>query len=321
MEQDLVIYKKSDNYDPVIQIVRCWVTLYQIRGYKECESGHNWNKIENLPVLRYEKSIFGKEHVLEFLKSAYDINFNLTEEEKKESSLMEELCISRINPATRYAMWNEQNRKIQNETGSNNFWSILIKLLENLGLAVKKPNEKESLKYQYAFSSEENSFNQVHQAHQLLSEKLGNQTFFFEERNRARFPRSADISIYAYLLEEFEYLHDHPHVTESLNSFPNLLSFVQRISSILLSSNQKKEIPEYSIIYRHFANIQEDEFYYPPTIQIKPYQESNWELIKYKFQDKSLDLKDSTKDTKRRIYVVSISAILFFIIYLKIIKH
>mmetsp|Transcript_28665 Transcript_28665/g.28315 ORF Transcript_28665/g.28315 Transcript_28665/m.28315 type:complete len:151 (-) Transcript_28665:172-624(-) len=150
-----------------------------------------------------------------------------------------------------------------------------MKFFKNLGFAVKKPNDKECLKYQYAFSSEENAFIQIHQAHQLLSDKLGSQMFFFEERNRVRFPRSADICIYAYLLEEFVYLQDHPHVTGSLSSFPNLLSFIQRISNTLLSSNHKKEIPEYSITYKHFMNIQEDEFYYIPAIIIKPYQESN----------------------------------------------
>ncbi|CAG9333324.1 unnamed protein product [Blepharisma stoltei] len=325
MEQDLVLYKCSDLYDPVIQMVRCWVAFCHIQGYKECESEYYWNAVGNLPVLRYERSVFAKEHILEFLKIAYDINFNLTEEERRESTLLEEICVSKIHPGTIFAMWiDESTSKGFYEKSKSKIWKFLMKPFAKLGFWVEKRNIKDYLKYQHGFTSKTNAFSHIHQAHQLLSEKLGNQAFFFQTMDRANFPRSADITIYAYLLEEIIYLHSHPHVTDSLNSFPNLLNFMKRMKNLLSINNPKKEIPEYSLVYGYFLHppSNEDQEYYPPAIAIKPYQENNWEQIKYKLQGQTPTLKASVEDaTRRRIYVTSVSAILFLFIYLRFNKH
>lgn len=91
--------------DPVTTIVRCWADLCMICGYLETSSAYSWNTAGDLPVLRANEYVIPKENILSFLKAAYNLNSELTEEEEVQTSLIEELCLSKLHPATLYALW------------------------------------------------------------------------------------------------------------------------------------------------------------------------------------------------------------------------
>lgn len=174
---------------------------------------------------------------------------------------------------------------------------------------------------QHNSTTKNNAFVQANEAHKLLSARLGDNLFFYKGLNGKNHPRSADVVVYAYLLEEIEYLKDHIHVVDSLNNHPNLLRFVQRMNDMLSQRNRKINIPEYSLVCYYFLSPPKGgEDYYPPALPIKIYEETNWEHLKYRLRGQTPPLKIPDEDSpKRRAYVTSISAILFLFIYLK--KH
>lgn len=118
---DLVLYNYSDKYHPVTQIARTWAVLAQIETYSEDTSDYHWNTVGNLPALRYDHHVFAKDHILDFLKIAFDLNFDLTEDERREADLIEEICFSKLHPSTVFAHLIDNNNQDFYEYNEDSF--------------------------------------------------------------------------------------------------------------------------------------------------------------------------------------------------------
>ena len=240
MEQELVLYSfQAQAVDPEAVIARCWVTLGQLPGFREEVSRQRTCGLSALPLVRYGRYFFAHGHILNFFKLAFDLDFDLTAEERKESELLAELCVSRLHPATVYAMWLDASTSKDFFTASRPWpLSLLLSPFVKLRFFLERLQVKSYLERQHRVVSRHDAFRLAEDVHSRLSDRLGSKKFFNSAAGRREYPRSLDIVVYAYLLEELACLPQHAHIKESFDNYPNLRLFLGRMERVLKSMNK-----------------------------------------------------------------------------------
>ncbi len=107
----LYSYERHDAevIDPTTLLARSCAVLYENEGYTEVRSKYGWCGFGDLPVLYYQNQVIAKEQIVEFFKSAYDINSDLNPADLSKSDLLEDICKAKLHPALMYSMWIEKD--------------------------------------------------------------------------------------------------------------------------------------------------------------------------------------------------------------------
>ncbi|CAG9313713.1 unnamed protein product [Blepharisma stoltei] len=321
--EDIVLYTYGNTYDPVTQIAKLWHSLYELENFQELHSDYYWNGLGDLPILRFNKSFFTNDHILPFLKIAFDCNFDFSEEERLESDLIEEQCISKLHPATTYAKWMEEDTSKNFFYSRGNFFWRLLKLpFEKLSFISEKRHIREYLLRQHNITNRRDCYYQAEKAHELLSQKLGEKPFFFSKPGRREFPRSTDIVVYAYLMEELNHIGDHFNVKDSLSKYENLLGFLKRMDKVISMKSTEDGNINYTLVYSYFLQPPSEckEEYFPPKIYFNVLKrpEKFWYTLKYQSgEKKNYEEKTVAKDIIANRYW-NAGAALTFILFLAI---
>lgn len=221
--EDFVLYTEAER--PRLHPVHLCVRLYQLfcdmKQLKEEPSGYWWNGAGDLPVLRYGEYVFHESKIIPFLQATFDLDFDLSAQERSHSVLLSELCVSALHPCTLQAMQSLPPMDLP-------FWPLL--LIERLK---QRYHTRWFLTNQHYLVSSQEAQRKVQVTHQQLSECLGTKDFFFTGEGTR--PHSADLVVYAYLKEEVENLPpEHAHI-KSLKGFANLLAFLHRMEKLATS--------------------------------------------------------------------------------------
>ncbi|CAG9322691.1 unnamed protein product [Blepharisma stoltei] len=299
--EEIVLYSYGNIYDPITQITKLWHDLYEIENFQEINSNYYWNGLGDLPVLRFNKSFFTNDHILPFLKITFDSNFDFSEEEKLESDLIEEQCISKLHPATTYAKWMEEDTSKNFFYSRGNFFWRLLKLpFEKLSFIKEKRHIREYLVRQHNIVNKRDAYYQAEKAHEILSQKLGEKPFFFSKAGRKDFPRSTDIVVYAYLMEELNNIGNNVNVKDSLAKYENLIGFLKRMDRVISMKGGEINNSVYSCFAQPPQDCQEE--YFPPKIyfNVSKRPETFWYALKYQSSQKKLH---EEKSINKEIFV------------------
>lgn len=323
MEQELVLLSfQGRAVEPEAVLARCWASLGQLPRFREETSEHRSCGLGVLPLIRYGRFFFAHGHVLNFFKLAFDFDFDLSPEERKESELLAELCISRLHPATVYAMW------MDSSTSKDFFaparpWPVawLLSPFVKLRFLWERAQVKSYLERQHRVLSAHDAFRLVDDAHSRLSARLGAQKFFNSAPGRRDYPRSLDIVVYAYLLEELGNLAEHPHIQESFDKYPNLRQFLGRMNQVLSSlSSTVQDIHYYDFFYVKPPG-EEEGCYTPPVLRFneKLYHSGFFEPERLKQEAPELPLKSAAVSTSavREGYLVGTGLILLIFLHFR----
>ena len=119
---------------------------------------------------------------------------------------------------------------------------FLVRLLtlpySKMSFAVEKLKVQGFLEMQHHISTTRDAFNAADDVHRKLSDRLGAKRFFFSKENRRDFPRSLDIVVYAYLLEEVTNIPGHTHLRQSLAKYPNLMAFFRTMEAAVAAQKR-----------------------------------------------------------------------------------
>ena len=324
MEEELVLhsFRSPRAVDPEAVIARCWATLGQLPSFHEVSSAFPTCGLSSLPLVRYGRFFFSHGHILSFFRLAFDLDFDLTPEERKESELLTELCVSRLHPATVYAMWMDARTPKYFFTPEQSLvGSLLSYPLNKVKFWWEKTQIRSYLERQHRVVSDFDAFRLAEDVHSKLSVRLGDQKFFNSAAGRSEYPRSLDIVVYAYLLEEVANLQAHAHIKDSFDHYPNLKAFMTRMETLIRSMNQS---PEQAKFYDYFyVPLPSDapELFFPPKIQVNPKLNDPgfFEPERLKLTDAPLPAKtDAGKNTAVRDgYVAGSGLILLIFLYFR----
>mmetsp|Transcript_32970 Transcript_32970/g.57912 ORF Transcript_32970/g.57912 Transcript_32970/m.57912 type:complete len:321 (+) Transcript_32970:594-1556(+) len=231
---EVVLYSYAHAVEPITVITKTWATLYQIDGFSEEPQKSYWSAAGDLPVVRFNRFVFPKEHIVDFLKQTYDPDTDLTAEERLKGELLEEFVLGRLHPAVMYSMWMDD--AIPKDFFSPQgwwLWRIMSLPTSKLKYMREKTRVREYLAHQHEISSYREALFNADTAHKLLSEHLGQKQFFFSAEGRRDVPHSTDIVIFAYLVEELANLPFSSPIVSTLSKYPNLYEFVRRMESTL----------------------------------------------------------------------------------------
>lgn len=239
--EELVLchFDKSTAADAISILAHTWATLGKIDNYSEEVSTYRTAGAGPMPLLRYGNRVFHHNHILPFFTKVpsmqtFDLDFDLTEPERLETALYTELCVSRLHPATVYAMWQDAATPKDFYTPNTPFLVRLMTLpYLKLSFAWDQFKILSYLEKQHHLVTARDAYNLVDSAHKELSERLGEKRFFNSKAGRPDFPRSIDIVVYAYLREEVTNLPGHPHLAQSLANYANLMRFFSRMEAIV----------------------------------------------------------------------------------------
>lgn len=322
MSRDIYLYTSPSYYDPFNHLAKCWLTLCSYDNVKEIRSEFSWNGIGKLPNIRCDFYLFDFEHMIPFLKSALDLNSDLSEDEKREAELIEELAFSKLRPAALYSMW-------MDDTTSKWFWrkpeislySFLSLPYDAIRFRLERMKVAQYLSRQHNITSHREAFYHIDSAHKLLSNKLADKNFFFSDESRKDVPHSTDVIIYCLLLEELIYLKTHLHVTDSLQNYPNLIKFVGRMQQLLKLNPQSNQFPE---LTRNYVEMESEEIAVnlenlPDKREcVVPESETEWEAIRFKLGKgvkPIIRVEEASKP--RRIYITASAVILFLFLAIR----
>jgi hypothetical protein len=322
MSRDIYLYSSPSYYDPFNHIAKTWLALAGYDNVKEVRSEYSWNGIGKLPNIRCDYYLFDFEHLIPFLKSALDLNSDLTEDEKREAELIEELALSKLRPAALYSMW-------MDDTTNKWFWrkpeisltSFLTLPYDTIRFRLERMRVAQYLTRQHNITSHREAFYHIDSAHKLLSSKLSDNNFFFSSDSRKDVPHSTDVIIYCLLLEELVYLKNHLHVTDSLKNYPNLIQFVGRVQKLLRLSPHSTRFPELTQTFFEMdlgeVSVNGDNL--PDRREcIVPENETEWEAIRYKLGKAVKPVIKAEEASKpRRIYITASAVILFLFLAIR----
>lgn len=264
---DQITLFTSQNFDAISLISKIFHIIYEINNFTYNISSFHWNYASELPNLLYNSTIYDKSQIVSFLKSAFDPNFDLEDSEKIEAEMLEEFCISRLHPATEYVKWMEETSLKEFFYPQGNFlWKILMMPASKLRFVREKRRVLEWLSRQHNITDKHEALLQADKAHKLLSERLGNKPFFFNKPGRSDYPRSTDIVVYAYLVEELFSFRGDFHIKESLINYGNLMQFVGRMEKIIKNKIRVNKLSKWD--YCYFGDSSSIEEFYPPKIYL-----------------------------------------------------
>lgn len=171
------------------------------------------------------------------------------------------------------------------------FWNVLTKPASKMSFLLEKRRVREYLVRQHNITTRKEAYYQADKVHELLSRKLGENPFFLSKIGRKMYPRSTDVVVYAYLVEELS-LGNYSHVKDSLMSYENLLRFIKRMENTLSISKKTELIKDFKIIYSYFVQppIRIDEEYHSPKLyfNVRNIPHTFYEALRYKLRDKKL---------------------------------
>jgi hypothetical protein len=314
---ELVLYTHYEAADPFTFIAKAWATLCAIEEFTEEVSDFNWGSAGYLPVLRCDGQVYSRNHVLDFLKLAYDLSGDLEADERLKSALLEELVYSQLHQASQHAIWVDDNAIPVVEGWASKLKNWPLRTYKRL---TTKSSVTTALQFQHNILSPEAALRNADLAHQKLSESLGEGRFFFSKPGRPEYPRNADIVVAAFLLEELTHLKSHPHVTQSLAKYPNLIAFAGLMHKILYerSNRSPSANPALSHLFVNPPLYPEVAVYYPP--QVPFYRESLAKSKHFSFvlgYDNAKKCDCQQADSLRRLYVSGIAGVLFSFLLLK----
>jgi len=313
MEEEVILY--AGRFHPVTVATKAWMTVAQVSNFKEVKSDYNYSGVGELPLLRYQHYLFVQNNIINFLKCAYDLDTDLSEEEKRNGVLIEELCQSRLHPASLQSMWMEPGTSKDFYTTPGNWVSKFLTFpAQKAFFEFEKIKLSHYLKHQHNISTQKDAFLQAESSHKLLSEILGEKPFFHSKENRAEYPRSTDIIVYSYLVEELKNLPDHPHVVYSLKQHPNLVSFVQRMESVLAKLTRVVQLNHSLDLVSPSQSCSEE--YFPPKLHMSAGAKTTWEPYRYRSGAK---LSPPPEETPSHIktYISSVAGVLFLFLFLR----
>mmetsp|Transcript_27610 Transcript_27610/g.49809 ORF Transcript_27610/g.49809 Transcript_27610/m.49809 type:complete len:308 (-) Transcript_27610:2951-3874(-) len=290
---EFVLHTCYSEPNPVTYIAKAWATLCQIREFREVESAYDYNGVGPLPVLRYGHYVFEAEHIVALLRLAFDLDFELTETEREESRLIEELLYSKLHPATLYALWN------QGSPGRLDQWWLtktLSKPLKKLGNFFTRRRLNIHLSQQHSIKSPRDAYVQADQVHSRLSQRLGDNLFFNSQPGRAEYPRSTDIVVAAYLSSELTYLESSSHIKDSFNNYQNLKDFYQRVTRIL------HERCNFSV---RISTPPPEAQYFAPEIPRRTVRDPDVESIRYRLSCKQPSSKQAETPYRRMFFTTA----------------
>lgn len=221
MEVALYI-KEDDTYNPLGAFARGLIETYGL-DVKIENSKFNWTSMGDLPVLRCGTYLFPCTSIFEALQKITTIDEGLSEEGKSHFKMLQEICFSRLHPATLYAMWFSP---MANKYFSAPFGSLSYRFYSKLLNPIRRYKIRNYLNYQHNLQTPEEAYRIANDAHKLLSESLLQGPLFSSKHAKNDRPHSIDFLIWAYLYEEKCNLAGHPHVADSLNNFENLNKFM-----------------------------------------------------------------------------------------------
>jgi hypothetical protein len=238
---EFVLYIEADRarVNPVHLCMRLYQLFCDMKQLKEVPTSYWWNGAGDLPVLRYGEFVFHQSKIIPFLQETFDLDFDLSAQERALSSLLHELCVSALHPCTLFALAAFPDLPS---------WPLL--LLERLK---QRFHTRWFLTNQHYLVSAQEACRKVQETHERLSKCLGEKDFFF--RGEGARPHSADLIVYAYLKEELANLpKEHEHV-KNFEKFPNLVAFMGRIEKLATQVQPR---------LLDFSNVQQ--FLIPPPL-------------------------------------------------------
>ena len=312
------LYRIDAKEDPISISVKCWAILCEIDAFKESISGYYWNAAGELPVLRYKHHVFTKHHILEFLQLTYDLDCDLTHEEKALASLLQEICESRLYPALLYTMWMDDTTSKDFFTPKQNFViGLLSSPLTKVRFLLEKNAVKEYLGRQHGINSQEEAKIRYQSAHSVLSTMLGSKKFFFSRSGRKEIPRSTDLIVYAYL--SYEFRQNLCDAMGFIENYPqNLLEFIARVENCMRLKERAGNVMNAKLQYVTLRR--EEEEYYCSKIYANPMELGNdsWNRIAYKLGGEvPVERYKNTDNMRRRAFITGTALVLFVFIYLQ----
>lgn len=318
--EPIKLYRLEGKDDPISTAVKVWAMLCEVKGFEEHLSGYYWNAVGDLPVIGYRNYVFAKHHVLEFLSVLYDLDLELSCEERSLSYLIQEICVNSLYPSTLYALWMDDTTPKDFFTPKRNIlWNIINLPATKIQYFFKKRSIAESLNAQHGLNSPDQALILCKSAHKALSDLLGNKFFFLSKSNRRHHPRRADIIVYSYISYQLKFLSSHPHVTESLNKYQNLIDFIIRVEDCirLKAKAGLAELKDFEFVFCPSGSDQEFYFakVYPNNLESS---NEHWNQIKYRLgEDEPLMRYPITDISKRQKYITGIAVIVFLFVYLR----
>lgn len=218
------LFYQPDKFDVISLIAQTWIVLGQIDNFNSVPCRYSTTAAGSLPVIVYKHYVIPKDRILDFLNSAASFNFSLSTEQIHKTELLQELCQSRLHPSTLF-----MHEMLPPEDWKSKL-VYYLKLPNRLSLNAY-------LEKQHNITGKREAFIQANSVHKLLSEELSDKPFFFSET-----PKSVDLVVYCYLLEELHYLKETPHVVDSLYNFPNLVEFLKRMGNLIEHLKESKPV-------------------------------------------------------------------------------
>lgn len=311
------LYRTEGKTDPITIAVRTWVMLCEIENYSENTSGYYWNAVSELPVLRYKHFVFTKHHILDFLQITYDLNIDLNSEDKAISSMIQEVCVSKLYPSLLYSMWMDDTTPKDFFVPKQNFvLGLLSAPVTKFQFMVEKNCVKEYLNRQHGVTNGDEARICWDNVHETLSTLLGEKAFFLSSYNKALHPRSADIIVYSFLA--FEFKQDIKEAYESLSNYPNLLGLIRRVENCM----RLKEKAGLHVIkdFGYVCLQVEEEMFYCGKVYESPLETVNfhWKRIGYKLGgEEPIEMHELSDSSYRRAYVTGAALVVFLFFYLK----
>jgi hypothetical protein len=293
---EFVLHTHYSEPNPITYIAKAWATLCQIKEYREVESQYDFNGVGSLPVLRHGHYVFQAEHIVDFLRIAYDLDRDLSANEREEARLIEELVYSRLHPATLHALWTQGDPEHHGKWWLTQLLARPFKKLEHMRA---RRGLNAYLKQQHSIRSSREAFIQADQVHSRLSKRLGEALFFNSMEGRAEYPRSTDVVVAAYLSSELTYLGSHSHVVDSLDKYQNLKDFYYRVTNIL---NERCKV--------HDQLLPPEAQFFPPIYSPAAIKPQDVESLRHRLTCKQPELKQS-ESPDRSVFLTAAAGLFF----------
>lgn len=313
----VTLFRFNSIPDPISIAVQTWLSFSEFK-YSEKVSGYYWNTAGELPVLQYKHFVLPKYSILHFLRSTFDLDEDLSQSEKEESRMIQEMCIAELEPAIQHALWTEENVSKEFFTAHGSFWEKLFCGPSNkINFTFEKNRITEHLRKDCGLETPENALAMCKRVHKTFSVILGDKNFFFSNCERAEYPRAADVVVYSFLKYQLQVLSDHIQVKQSLLSFPNLMTLIERVESALQLKVKAGIIsPPFPLL----STQQDSQEFYCPKIYESPLESTNQELVPIIYKcpgDLPTIRKHTEANLSTRVYITGVSLSLFFFFYLK----
>lgn len=315
------LFRFNSLEDPITTAVRCWVLLCEVRNYKEHTSGYSWDAIGDLPTILYKSQLFSKENIINYLRYTYDLDTDLSLEEKETSKLIEETCYGALHPCTLYAQWmNSETSKDFYDNKCSFLQRLITSPFNKLRYNLDKAHIQGYLAKQHCIVSEEQALKRAGQVYETLSTMLGEKAFFMSKFDRREMPRSADVVVYAYLHYQMRAIPQHEMVALLMKKFENLTRFVGRFESAIRLKVRAKmsSIEKFDFITdpvgpgdRDFATEYFSTKVYGQALETGS---DRWNQLVYKLGGDEPSLRTNPQDlTKTRSYYIGLAfcALLF----------